>query len=225
MPPAERRGGAAHGVEIEPPRFSIYVLSLEHARRVAVPDAVDIRFPHRGESGVKPLRRFFERDRPDVLRQIRAQQRQNLRAAFLRFRPERADLPPGMDARVRASAAGNLHRLLQRTGEQRFELALHRLGGVALLLPAAVARAVIRERQFEIWHLPLPFSSPDQYTIFRSAVHRCFGESAPFFRFVYIFPGICSWNVHSLISLPGIIASYRTSGVQPPNDLNASILI
>ena len=226
MPPANVRRGAAHGIQIERERLDVYILSLKHAGGVAVPDAVDIRFPHRREPGMEPLRRFLERERADILRQIFPEQRQKLRAGLVRFRPEGADLPPGMNAGVRTAAACDLHFLSQRAGEQRFKLGLHRLGGVSLLLPAAVARAVVGKRQFVILH---PVSPPllrrSKYTTYTNIVHTlffifCFSvESADSIKFVYIFPGICSWNIHPLISPPVIIASYRASGVQPPNDL------
>ncbi len=63
---------------------------------------------------------------------------------------------PGVNAGVRPAAARDFDRLLQRAGKERFQLSLHRLGGVSLLLPAAVARAVVGKRQFIILHRAVP---------------------------------------------------------------------
>ena len=106
---------------------------------------------------MEPLRRFLKRESADILRQIFPEQRQKLRAGLFRFRPEGAHLHSRVDAGIRAAAARDLDGLLQRAGEQRLELALHRLGGVSLLLPAAVARAVVAKRQFIILHRATPF--------------------------------------------------------------------
>ena len=67
------------------------------------------------------------------------------------------DLSCRMDAGIGSARAVNLHRLSCDPGQQRFELALNRVVRISLLLPAAVARAVVAKRQFIILHRATPF--------------------------------------------------------------------
>ena len=152
MRAAQRRCRALHGRRVERLRQGVDIAALEHVRRLAVPDAVDIRLAAAGQSRVKARRGFLEREHADVPRQARTQLPQQLRRGQVRFRAERRRLYPGVHARVRAAGARDLDRLRQQVAECGLEPPLNGVRRVALPLPAVVARAVIAERHAKIRH-------------------------------------------------------------------------
>ena len=149
---AQQRCRALHGRRVERLRQGVDIVALEHIRRLAVPNAVDIRLAAARQARVKARRGFLEREHADVPRQARAQLPQQLRRGQVGPRAERRRLHPGVHARVRTAGARDLDRLRQQVAECGLEPPLNGVRRVALPLPAVVARAVIAERHAKIRH-------------------------------------------------------------------------
>ena len=158
MRAAQRRGRALHGRRVERLRQGMDIAALEHVRRVAVPDAVDIRLAAAGQARVKAGPGLGEREHADIPRKLRAQPAQQLRRGQVGLRAERRRLHPGVHARIRAAGARDLDRLPEQGAERGLEPSLHGVRRVALPLPAVIARAVVAERHAEIRHGAPPVS-------------------------------------------------------------------
>ena len=88
MLPDERLRCTAHRVRIEHAGITIDVFPLEHIRCVTVPYTVEVALLRAGKPRMKPRRRFFKRERADVLRQVLPQPREKLRTAHVHLCPE-----------------------------------------------------------------------------------------------------------------------------------------
>ena len=156
MTPAEQRRGPLHRRRVQRGGQHIDPAPLEHTGRFAVPDAVEIGLAHGAQARVKARLRLLQRERADVLRQMLPQGAQQLLTAERRL--------------------GQLDLLPEQPPQQPLEPGLQRVRGVPLPLPAAVARALIAQRELEIPHdppLPFPNSLPDPSDFRKPRLCKC----------------------------------------------------
>lgn len=121
-------------------------LDLPHEHRIAIGLAQGV------VPGVEPGRAGLHLPHGDGVRQIAVAVVPDLLRRLLHVQLHTGHHGPGVNARIGAARAGDLHRLARQTGQYRLKLALNGLP-VRLALPAEEPRAVIGDGKFIVLHI------------------------------------------------------------------------
>ena len=143
-----RRG---HAPDIERLRIEAGAAVEKRIPQTAVVDAVNVFLLDAGTDGVEILRRLHRGGNGDILRQSAVYRQRHALDGDGAVCAEIGTIAQGMDAGVRASAAGDVNRMLHDLGYGLLQRFLY--GDIVSLgLPAVVIRAVVRQAERDISH-------------------------------------------------------------------------
>ena len=123
-----------------------HVFPVEHRLHRPIEADVAVRLAQRVVAGVEPRRRLLYLPHGDGVRQIAVQVVADGFRRLLHVQHHVGRHGPGVDARIGAARAGDVHRMALQAGKHALQLALYRILP-RLALPAEKAGAVVGDGQ------------------------------------------------------------------------------